>query len=169
MNDHDNAVTDANPISEQQGNRLNAETWSELKCRYTEDPPILGFLQLCADRRFHRCIQEKLQEHAKLPSREAYWIHADAGGTPRMADQKLAPNYCYFDQNVRLMGWSAHGDKCGGFPNIPDSEIEELLLETVADKVLDYPEARHFVYFATIVKTGDVDDAVVHCRAYEPL
>jgi hypothetical protein len=86
-----------------------------------------------------------------------------------MADQKLAPNYCYFDKKVRLMGWSAHGDGCGGFPNIPDAEIERLLLKTVEDKVLDYPEARHFVYFATIIKVGDVDDAVVYCRACEPL
>jgi hypothetical protein len=161
MNDHANiAATDAAV--------LNAETWSQLKCRYTEDPPILGFLQLCADRRFHRCIQEKFQEHANLPSREAYWIHADAGGTPRMADQKLAPNYCYFDKGVRLMGWSAHGNGCGGFPNTPDAEIERLLLKTVAEKVEEYREARHFVYFANIIKTGDSEDAVIHCRACGP-
>lgn len=168
MNDQPSSqATDANPIAKRQSNVLNAETWSELKCRYTEEPPVLGFLQLCADRRFHRCIQETFQAHAKLQSREAYWIHADAGGTPKMADQKLAPNYCYFDMEVRKMGWSAHGDGCGGWPNVPDDEIKEALNRTVEDKRKEYPEAEHFVYFATIIRKGEAEEAVVYCMVYE--
>lgn len=131
-------------------------------------PPILGFLQLCADRRFHRIIQEQFQKDAGLNSTEDYWIHTDAGGTPKMECQRTAPDYCYYDKEVRLMGWSAHGDICGGFgPNVPDEVIRQALLVVSRRKIEEYPDASHFMYFATKIKEGDAEEAIVYCMKYE--
>ena len=140
------------------------ENWVVERCTFIEEPPITGFLQLCADRRFHKCIQERFQMDAKLPSPDHYWIHADAGGTPKMECARTAPDYCYYKQDVKLMGWSAHGDKCGGFGHdVPDDEIQRALLVTARRKMEDYPEATHFIYFATTMQEGGVSYAVVHC------
>lgn len=154
MNDQSNVLKEGNSLA--------------LKCLYTADPPVTGFLQLCADRRFHRCIQKQFQKDAKLKSHEDYWIHADAGGTPKMADLITAPNYCYHTKKVRLMGWSAHGNTCGGFkPGTPDDKIKRALFKTMKRKVKEYPKAKHFIYFATIEKEGDAEEAVVYCMTYE--
>src|SRR2546423_2552840 len=156
-------ATNVNPGAERQANVLNEENWLVKRCPFTEEPPTRGFLQLCADRRFHKCIQERFQEDAKLESLDYYWIHADAGGTPKMECARTAPDYCYYKKNVRLMGWSAHGDNCGGFgENVPDDEIRRALLVTARRKVEDYPRATHFIYFATKVQERGVWDAVVH-------
>src|SRR5215210_6239191 len=108
-------ATSADPTAGRQSTLLNEENWTVERLPYTEDCPARGFLQLCADRRFHRCIQQEFKKDAKLTSREDYWIHADAGGTPTMACQSVTPDYCYMTKGVRLMGWSAHGANCGGF------------------------------------------------------
>ena len=169
MNDQPNRqATDVNPLTEQQVDLLKEENWIDYRCPNTAAPPVLGFLQLCADRRFHRCIQERFQKDAGLQSPEEYWIHADAGGTPKMECQRTAPDYCYYDKQVRLMGWSAHGDGCGGFgPNVPDSVIRQALIVVWRRKTEEYPEARHFVYFATLIKEGDAEETVVNCLKYE--
>jgi len=128
----------------------NIEGWTVDHLPYIEDFQGLGFLQMCADRRFHQCIQDQFKLDAELPEREDYWIHADAGGTPKMADQLTTPNYCYYQKGVRLMGWSAHGSGCGGFgEEVPDDVIRKALCETMQRKVREYPEATHFVYFVT--------------------
>jgi hypothetical protein len=31
----------------------------------------------------------------------------------------------------------------------------------------DYPDAAHFLYFATTIKEGDAEEAVVYCVKYE--
>ena len=50
------------------------------------------------------------------------------------------------------MGWSAHGDKCGGFGNdVKDDVIQKALCKTMQKNVRDYPQARHFIYFVTII------------------
>ena len=159
--------TNANPIGERQSKVLDEENWLVERFADPGIPPLLGFLQLCADRRFHRCIQERFQKDAYLNSAEDYWIHADAGGTPKMECQRTAPDYCYYDKKVRLMGWAAHGDICGGFgPNVPDEVIQQALVVVSRRKIEEYPEARHFVYFATMVKEGDAEEAVVYCMKY---
>jgi hypothetical protein len=146
----------------------NEENWLDQKCPYTPDSPVLGFLQLCADRRFHRDIQELFQRQAGLREPTDYWIHADAGGTPKMECQRTAPDYCYYDKGVRLMGWSAHGGICGGFgPNVPDEVIRQALITVWRRRIADYPAARHFVYFATTIKEGDAEETVVHCMTHE--
>ena len=138
----------------------------EHKCDYSEDYPVMGFLQLCADRRFHACLQKRFQHDANLESPLHYWIHADAGGTPAMQDLTAAPDYCYNDKGVRLMGWSAHGDGCGGFPDLDDDEIRDLLMEVAAARIADYPLADHFVYFATMKHDKDKDEMVLYCHKY---
>lgn len=147
---------------------LNVESWSELGCIDPGDPALLGYLQLCADRRFHKCIQDQFQADAELDSQYAYWIHADAGGTPKMECQRTAPDYCYYKMSVRIMGWSAHGNGCGGFgSDVPDEVIQAALDLIASRKVEEYPDADHFVYFATLIQKGGAEEAVVYCRKYE--
>ncbi len=161
-------ATNANPIAERESNVLNEENSLAQKYPNPGIPPILGFLQLCADRRFHRSIQEQFRKDAGINSPEDYWIHADAGGTPKMECQRTAPDYCYYDKGVRLMGWSAHGDVCGGFgPNVPDDVIRHALFVVARRKVEEYPDAEHYIYFATTIKEGDAEEAVVYCMKYK--
>ncbi len=149
--------------TEQQSNVLNEDNWLVQSLRYTKDYPLLGFLQLCADRRFHRLIQEEFQRDANLPEPEDYWIHADAGGTPKMEDSTTAPNYCYHRKGVRLMGWSAHGATCGGFGDgVDDDVIRAALKETFEKQKTRYREARHFCYFVTIKTKEDGEETVLY-------
>jgi hypothetical protein len=170
MNDQSSSqAANADPAAERQSNALNDDNWIVEHLPYTEESPARGFLQLCADRRFHRCIQQAFKKDADLSSREDYWIHADAGGTPKMAGQRVTPNYCYFDNDVRLMGWSAHGDKCGGFGgDVEDVEIRRALCETMKGKIKEYPEAKHFVYFATVYKARGKEETVLYRMICEP-
>lgn len=155
-------AANVNPRAEQQSNVPNEENWIVQKLPYKEDVAPLGFLQLCADRRFHSELQEQFQKDAGLQSPTDYWIHADAGGTPKMECQRTAPDYCYYDKEVRLMGWSAHGAICGGFgPNVPDDVIQHALFVVARRKMEEYPLARHFIYFVTIKKEQETEETVV--------
>lgn len=170
MNDQSSSqATNANPIAEQQSNQLAEGTWMVERLPYIEESPAKGFLQLCADRRFHSCIQQEFKKDAGLTSREDYWIHADAGGTPKMAGQRVTPNYCYINKGVRLMGWSAHGDGCGGFgESVPDDVIKRALRETMQRNVREYPLAKHFIYFVTVGKEQGDEETVVYRMISEP-
>src|SRR6266700_7225966 len=95
-------ATNVDPAVEQHSNALNEENWIVENLPNAEDVRVYGFLQLCADRRFHRDIQERFQRDAKLPSPLDYWIHADAGGAPMMLGLTTAPTYCYETKGVRL-------------------------------------------------------------------
>ena len=152
MNDQSSSpAPNVNPTDGRQSNALNQENWMVERLPHTEECPPRGFLQLCADRRFHRLIQQAFKEDAGLASREDYWIHADAGGTPKMECQRITPDYCYINKEARLMGWSAHGDKCGGFgEEVPDDVIQRELCNTMQRNVRKYPLATHFIYFATV-------------------
>ncbi len=152
-----------------QSNVLNEENWMVERLPYTEDCPARGFLQLCADRRFHRLIQQEFKKDAGLSSREDYWIHADAGGTPKMAGQTVTPGYCYKQKGVRLMGWSAHGAGCGGFgEDVEDVVIRGALCETMQRNVKEYPEAKHFIYFVTVYEEQGTEETVVYRMICEP-
>jgi hypothetical protein len=130
---------------------MSEKDWLVEAYPYTEKWSGKGFLQLCADRRFHRLIQQEFMNDAKLSSTEDYWIHADAGGTPKMEDRKILPVYCYRDKEVRIMGWSAHGDGCGGYgEEVPDDVIMRDLCMTMQRNVKEYPLAAHYIYFVTI-------------------
>jgi hypothetical protein len=148
-----------------QSNVLTEDNWKVERLPYTEDCPTRGFLQVCADRRFHKLIQQEFKKDAGLDSREDYWIHADAGGTPKMEGQRVTPEYCYGPKRVRLMGWSAHGDKCGGFgEHVKDEVIKQALCETMQRNVKLYREAKHFIYFVTI----ENGETVLSRMIYEP-
>jgi hypothetical protein len=170
MNDQpSNQATNADTTAEQQSNALNEGNWIVEKLPYTEDCTANGFLQLCADRRFHQCIQQEFKKDAKLTSREDYWIHADAGGTPKMESQRITPDYCYINKKVRLMGWSAHGAGCGGFgEEVPDDVIKRELCNTMQRNVRKYPLAKHFIYFVTVCKEQDKEETVVYRMIAEP-
>lgn len=143
----------------------NAETSKVDHLPFVENLQALGYLQMCADRRFHRVIQQQFKKDVGLSEREDYWIHADAGGTPKMGDQDIAPDYCYNKKGVRMMGWSAHGDGCGGFgEHVPDKDIREALCKTMQDNIKSYPKATHFIYFATI----ENHETVIYRTIVEP-
>jgi len=152
MNDQwSSKTTNVNPTAEQQSDVFKEESWSEEDLPYIEDSTPKGYLQLCADRRFHNLLQSEFQRDAELPETTDYWIHADAGGTPKMADLTLLPSWCYNDKEVRLMGWSAHGAGCGGYgEDVKDKVIWNELWETFEAQRRRYPDARHFCYFVTI-------------------
>jgi hypothetical protein len=157
-------TTNVTPGAGRQPNVFDQENWSVERCPFTEEPETKGFLQLCADRRFHQCIRERFKRDAGLESADHYWIHADAGGTPKMECARTAPDYCYYKMEVRHMGWSAHGDNCGGFGDgVPDTEILRALTVTARRKMEDYPLATHYIYFATTVRENGRSYAVVHC------
>jgi hypothetical protein len=164
MNDQSSSqATNPDSIAEQQSNGLNEENWGVEKLPYTEEVNSLGFLQLCADRRFHRTLQERFKQDAGLQSSLDFWIHADAGGTPKMECQRTTPDYCYYTKQVRLMGWSAHGAGCGGFGSeVPDEVIRQALTVIANRKRAEYPEARHFVYFVTAKKEKDAEETIVY-------
>jgi hypothetical protein len=168
-NELSNQATDANPTDGRQANLPNEENWTAEILPYTEDCTARGFLQLCADRRFHKCIQRAFKEDAGLTLREDYWIHADAGGTPKMVGQRVTPNYCYNDKRVRLMGWSAHGAKCGGFgESVPDHKIKQDLCEAMQKNVREYPLAKHFIYFVTVREEQGREETVLYRMIFEP-
>jgi len=148
---------------------LNKKNWKVEKLPYQKDLPVRGFLQMCADRRFHALIQKEFKKDAGLSTREDYWIHADAGGTPKMADLTIAPDYCYGKKKVRLMGWAAHGDICGGFgDHVGDDEIMLALCKTMQQKVRDYPEATHFIYFVTVQKKRGKEETIISRLIADP-
>jgi hypothetical protein len=41
------------------------------------------------------------------------------------------------------------------------------LVVTWRRKTEEYPEAQHFVYFATTIKEGEAEETVVNCMIYE--
>jgi hypothetical protein len=134
-------------------------------CKIEKDPKELGFLQPCMERRFHRLVQEKFEELSGLQPHD-YWIHADAGGAPKMEGEENRAQYAY-KHGARIMGWSAHGAGCGGFkpPFHPhtasDDEIQTALVATLMKKVFLYPEAKHYAIFVT--ENGD-GNAVIWWR-----
>jgi len=86
-----------------------------------------------------------------------------------MVGQRVAPDYCYKKKYVRLMGWSAHGDGCGGFgEEVPDDVIKQALCEAMQKNVREYPLAKHFIYFVTVHKEQDNEETVVSRLIAEP-
>lgn len=105
----------------------------------------LGFLQMCADRRFHHEVERKFQETTGL-SETDYWIEATAGGTPAIEDPKTA-DYAY-THGARVMGWAAHGSNCGGYPEVNDEDMRKKLKAAVEQRQPRYPDATHYKIFS---------------------
>ena len=106
----------------------------------------LGFLQLCAERRFHRVVMEAFERETGLRPDE-YWIEARPGGSPSWADNTKGSRLAH-GGGARLMGWSAHGDVCLGFPGVDDATLRRRLHAVAARRAEEFPAAEHFALFA---------------------
>lgn len=106
-----------------------------------------GFLQLCAERRYHRKTMEAFERATGLGPDE-YWIEAAAGGAPAFGTVTATAAFSYAN-GATIMGWAAHGDTCGGFPGRSDSEIQAKLGAIARERARDFPEAEHWTLFAS--------------------
>lgn len=111
----------------------------------------LGFLQMCADRRFHRKTMLAFEAATGLNPDE-YWIEARAGGAPAYADKTRAARLAYREGAAHL-GWAAHGDSCGGYPGVSNEEMKQKLQQAAEARKRDFPQAAHYVLFG---EGGDV-------------
>lgn len=107
--------------------------------------PQLGFLQMCADQRFHAAVERKFREATGLSETDC-WIEATAGGAPAIEEPKTA-DYAY-THGARVMGWAAHGSNCGGFPGVADGQMREKLDVAVGERQARYPDATHYKIFS---------------------
>jgi hypothetical protein len=106
----------------------------------------LGFLQLCAERRFHRAVMEAFERETGLAP-DGYWIEARAGGTPSWADNSDTAQNAHRNGAV-IMGWAAHGDVCLGFPGESDDALRDRLDKVARRRADEYPDAVHVMLFA---------------------
>jgi hypothetical protein len=106
----------------------------------------LGFVQLCSDRRFHMMVMEKFEDVAGLDP-DGYWIEARPGGAPSWADNTRASRLAY-GEGAAHMAWAAHGDRCGGFPGVSNSDLRDKLTRTVRKRAAEFPRASHYGLFA---------------------
>ena len=120
----------------------------------SDEPTVFGFLQLCADRRFHRPTMTKFEEETGLEPGD-YWIEAQAGGAPSWDRPTKTAEYAY-EHGLKAMGWAAHGDGCGGFPGVPDDVLREMLVTTARARKADFPRAGlHYMLFGR--KGGEIE------------
>lgn len=105
----------------------------------------LGFLQLCADRRFHRRTMEAFERATGLRAEE-YWIEARSGGAPAYQDTTRAARIAYRN-GARHMGWAAHGDGCRGFHGATNVEMRTKLDRAARARTEDFRQAAHYTLF----------------------
>jgi hypothetical protein len=104
-----------------------------------------GFLQLCADRRYHRKTMTAFERVTGLKPDE-YWIEARAGGAASWGDTTKASRFAY-REGAAAMGWAGHGDRCAGFHGESNAELRRKLERTARKRAGDFPRARHFLLF----------------------
>ena len=109
---------------------------------------VLGFLQLCADRRYHRKTMDALEAATALTGPDRYWIEATAGGAPAFETPTPTAQFAY-EQGARIMGWAAHGDTCGGWPGLSNDEIEAKLQAVARERLKGFPDAEHWLLFGS--------------------
>jgi hypothetical protein len=112
----------------------------------------LGFLQLCADRRYHRKTMEAFELATGLRP-DQYWIEARAGGAPAWSDRSTAAKLAY-RSGARHMGWAAHGDQCAGFPGESNEQLGRRVERTARARREDFPQAVHYLLFG---EDGEVE------------
>lgn len=105
---------------------------------------ILGFLSVCADRRFWREQTGVFARKTGLKETD-FWIDARAGGTGKLVEEEAlaAPDHAYHS-GARVMGWGMHGDKCGGYPGLPNEKLKEIHDDSLGVVQERYPEAEHY-------------------------
>ena len=109
-------------------------------------PMELGYLQLCADRRFHHMTMAAFEDATGLEP-EQYWIEARSGGAPVYADRTRAARFAY-REGATHFGWAAHGDRCLGCPADSNAQMRRKLERTVRARMDDFPHAVHYELFA---------------------
>ena len=107
----------------------------------------LGYLQLCAERRFHRRVMHAFEEAAGLAF-DDYWIEARPGGAPSWSDNTRGARIAH-RSGATHMGWAAHGDVCLGFPGKSNDELRQMLDKTSRARAGEFPRATHYLLFAT--------------------
>jgi hypothetical protein len=125
------------------------------------DEERLGYLQLCAERRFHRVVMEAFERAAGLRP-DGYWIEARPGGAPSWSDNTRGARIAHRN-GARHMGWAAHGDVCLGLPGKSNAELRRMLEKTARARAAEFPRAEHYLLFATEdgVEVERVGNAVV--------
>jgi hypothetical protein len=111
-----------------------------------------GYLQLCADRRYHRKTMQAFELATGLRPDE-YWIEARAGGAASWNDTTRASRLAS-REGATHMGWAGHGDSCGGFPGESNHELRRKLERTARKRAADFPRAAHYLLFG---EGGQVD------------
>lgn len=108
----------------------------------------LGYLRTCIDRRFVAKTRELFEETTGLGP-EDYWHQAYAGGAALFASD-LEINYA-IDHGAVIIGFQAHGDKCGGQPGVLNQEIEKRLDMQISLLKQKFPDKNLKIYriFAT--------------------
>jgi len=112
----------------------------------TPEGDALGFLQLCADKRYHRKTMDAFEAATALTGPDRYWIEATAGGAAAFAEPTLTARYAY-ENGARIMGWAAHGDGCGGFPGRSDADMQAMLEAAARELLAEFPDADHWLLF----------------------
>jgi hypothetical protein len=112
----------------------------------TDTASPLGFLQLCAERRFHRAVMEAFERETGLGP-DGYWIEARAGGAPSWADNTKTARLAH-GGGALFMGWAAHGDACLGFPGESDDALRARLQRVARRRAEEFPRAVHLLLFA---------------------
>ena len=128
------------------------DPWDRGRERRGSEP--LGFLQLCADRRFHRMTMTAFEARTGLEPGQ-YWIEASAGGAAAFGAASLTAEYAH-TKGARIMGWAVHGDECGGFPGRSDFDMKTLLQAVARSRYKDFPDVEHWTLFAA---AGSVEAA----------
>ena len=107
---------------------------------------VLGFLQLCADKRYHRKTMDAFEAATALEGSDRYWIEATAGGAAAFAEPTVTARYAY-ENGAKIMGWAAHGDGCGGFPGRSNADMQAMLQAVARKRQSEFPHAEHWILF----------------------
>ncbi len=98
------------------------------------------------DKRFVEPTRRAFQEATGLKPTD-YWHEAQPGGASNEMDP-LGENFAA-SNGATVFGWQAHGDNCGGQPEVDNKEIKIKLDAVIKEKMNKFPNARHFSIFAT--------------------
>jgi hypothetical protein len=107
--------------------------------------PKLGYLRKCMDWRFGWATRAAFEKSAGLGPND-YWVESYPGGSALPVDEK-GIQYAV-SHGAAIFGWQAHGDHCGGQPDVADSEIQRRLDEQISIYKARFP-GRHFRIFIT--------------------